>query len=161
MVFFVILGIVLYGVANAVEYSGGGPFHNLITRIQAQVASSQVQSAFTPLNDAIFTWQSASAACPSSPQQVACLDGKARSTANAFGAFLGTFDAIKVPSGAVVAAEELADDGSRAAQAFQQLAASTSLVQYQATVQRLDIQQGLSQVEHDYQVLLNKLSALA
>jgi len=161
MVFFIILGIALNVVGNIFQFSAnGGPFHGFITRLQAQVATSQLQSAFTPLNDAVFTWQSAGAACSSSPTELACLRTRARSTANAFGDFMGGVDAITEPSAATAAADTVTEDASQAQEDFGQLAGTTGLAQFQAMVGSLDIQQVLSQFEHDYQALLHELNVL-
>jgi len=150
IVVFIVLGSVLYLAANVVQFTVQHPLQNLEANIE-------VQSAYASLTTAVTTYETNTNACGTSAQGLICVTGADRTVGQAFGVFVSRLSAISEPAGAVASASALASDGTHAQQVFEQLAASTTVAQYQQNVQSSSLTQVLTQFSQDYQRLVNQL----
>jgi len=150
IVFFIVLGSVLYIAVNVIQFTVQHPLQKL-------EASIEVQSAYASLTTAVTTYETNTNACGTSPQGLTCVTGADRTVGQAFGVFVSKLSAISEPAGAVASASALASDGTHAQQVFEQLAASTTVAQYQQNVQSSNLTQVLTQFSQDYQHLVNQL----
>lgn len=124
MVLFLVLGVVDYGVQQALI---GSRTHVL----QGVVANVEVQGAYQTLKSSVTTFQTQTAACQGS---LSCVTAADQTVAQAFGSFVQQMREISVPTSATAAAATLITEGTHTQQIFEQLAGSTSAAQYQQNV---------------------------
>lgn len=143
---------VLYAVfISSVVSSTGGV-------VQRADAITQSRIAYTQLTDATRTFATTSSSCQNSTQALSCVTSADRQVAKSFGDFGQAIRDISMPPGSSAAASQLASVAGQAQQVFERLAASTSVSQYQQTVQSSNIAQLLDQLDQDYTALGTTLS---
>ncbi len=150
IVAFLILGVLTAGLYVGIVVTTSNPLQKFAARVQ-------VEAAYTTLNTAVTNYESATNACRSSSQVLTCVTGTDRTVGQAFGTFVSALDGISEPSGATAAAAAVASDGRSTERVFQQLAAATSVSQYEQAVQSSNLTQVLTQFQDDYDQLLRQL----
>jgi len=117
-------------------------------------ALNQTNSAFSQLGKSMTAFGSRTTACRTSSRPLHCITAADRQAAQAFGAFARSQGAIDMPAGsAQTAASQLITGASRAQRIFQQLAASTSIAQYERTVSGANLRQVLGEIGLAYRRL--------
>jgi Domain of unknown function (DUF4389) len=140
----------------------------LIVLVVAQASSTvntaetiaQIQAAHDTLTSATATFGTTTASCGSKADPLSCVTTADKSVSPAFGAFSQTLRGAAMPSPAsAAAAGRLASLSAQIQQVFEQLGTSTSISQYQQTVQSSGIQQLLNQFDREYADLGAALNA--
>lgn len=153
---FIVLGVVfsvgyIVVLAVVVGIAGSG----VVGRADA-LARTNV--AFGRLNTSMNTFGSQSTACRTSSHPLRCITKADQQASQAFGTFAQAQGAIGMPAGSPqAAASQLIGGATRAQHIFQQLAASTSITQYEQTLSAANLQQVLNQIEQSYRRLQTTL----
>lgn len=121
-------------------------------------ALSQTNSAFNKLSASMTTFSSQTTACKAREQQLRCVTTADSRAGQAFGAFARDQAAVDMPAGSPQAtASQLIAGADHAQHIFQQLAAATSVAQYEQTANAANLQQVLDQIELAYRHLQTTL----
>ena len=121
-------------------------------------ALARTNVAFGRLNTSMNTFGSQTTACRTSSHPLRCITRADQQASQAFGTFAQAEGAIGMPAGSPqAAASQLIGGATRAQHIFQQLAASTSITQYEQTLSAANLQQVLNQIEQSYRRLQTTL----
>lgn len=154
--FFIVLGVIILAACIAIAVAASNATTSTANRA---AALSQTNSAFSQLSKSMTTFGSRTTACQTSNRPLPCITAADRQAGQAFGAFAQSQGAIDMPAGsAQTAASQLTAGASRAQRIFQQLAASTSVAQYERTVSGASLQQVLDEIELAYRRLQTTLA---
>lgn len=121
-------------------------------------AGRQVQTAFTPLNQAMNSFAARTAQCRAAARPLACVTAADRGLGGHFGTFATALREMSVPPAAATAKGRLNAAATRAGQAFLHLGALNSAAQYQVIVGQLPIDQAMSQFAQEYTDLQTALN---
>lgn len=155
--FFIVIGVII--LAASIAIAAVAVSNATTSTANRAAALSQTNSAFSQLSKSMTTFGSRTTACKTSNRPLPCITAADRQAGQAFGAFAQSQGAIDMPAGsAQTAASQLTTGASRAQRIFQQLAASTSVAQYERTVSGASLQQVLDEIEQAYRRLQTTLA---
>ena len=153
---FIVLGTILLAVYIAIVAVAVSNARN--STANRADALSQTNSAFNKLSASMATFGSQTTACKSRKQQLRCVTAADSQASQAFGAFARDQAAVDMPAGSPqTTASQLIAGADRAQHIFQQLAAATSVAQYEQTANAANLQQVLDQIELAYRHLQTTL----
>jgi len=142
---FIILGIAMWATVSVLAIAQAS------NTVSTAEAITQIQDAHTTLTNATATFGTTMASCPRKADPLACVTAADTSVSQAFGTFGQTVRGTAMPSAASAAsADTIAALSARIQQIFQQLSTSTSISQYQRTLQNSNLQQLLNQFDREY-----------
>jgi len=147
--------LVLILVLGALTYVlDGVRFGAVIQRAQnistANNAIDELNSSYNTLTGQMNQWQAAVTACDQNLTCVTKTDGNA---AGYFTAFANSIRATPMPSGATTAASQAYADATQVAREYTELGQATSVAEYQATFNRIGLQQTLNHFDQDVNAL--------
>jgi hypothetical protein len=155
VILFLVLGAVIfvaYTAIVAVAAVNG-------TTANRATALSQTNKAFSQLSISMTAFGSKTSACRTSQQPLRCVTAADKQASQAFGTYAQAQGAVSMPDSSSQADASLLATGARHAQAiFRQLGTSTSIAQYQQTVNSANLQQLFSQIELTYRHLQTSLA---
>lgn len=141
---------VAYVVVISIAVSSSG------NALETNNAIDTVNAANNTLSSQVHGWQSEVSACNGS---VSCLAKADAQAATYFGDFASTLQTAVMPPKAVVQANQLISDATKASQDLTQLSKATSVAQYQAAVNSTGLNATLNQFDSDNNALADALNS--
>ena len=149
---FLVLGV-LFGAAY-IALIAVVATHSAGNQVAATNAAAQVQTDFTPLNQAMNAFGASTSQCRTSARPLACVTAADRTLADSFGTFAARLRNVSMPAGAATtAATQLGNAATRAGLIFHRLGTAKTAARYQAVLATVSIDQAVNQFAQDYQAL--------
>jgi Domain of unknown function (DUF4389) len=151
VVLFIVLGSLSY-VVNGVLFaaSAGRALQRARDITTANNAIDTLNGSYGPLMSKMNQWQDTASACD---QNLTCLTRADGVAATYFSAFASAVRSTPMPPNATAAASQVYSDATRVAQEYTQLSQAANVGQYQATFERIGLQQTLNRFDQDFTAL--------
>jgi Domain of unknown function (DUF4389) len=149
VILFLVLGVVTYaGVRFGISASHAIQQAQNITA--ANNAIDKLNSSYGTLTTDMNRWQAAVTACD---QNLTCVTKQDGNAAAYFAAFASELRATPMPSGVTAAANQAYSGATQIAQEYTELSQAANVEEYQATFNRIGLQQTLNRFDQDFNAL--------